>query len=87
MTSTRIEAYISIDNISKLDAIRRKLEHKGYSKIINEIFNKYFMNIQNRAAMDRIHEKQILEYQDRIRNLEFELRQTEENKNEKKKKR
>jgi len=78
MTKVRIECYLSLDLFSKIEAIRRSTGDKGYTKVMNKVILEYFQQEHNQdAAINRLT-KVIQGYEEKIRNLEHELKHRQE---------
>jgi hypothetical protein len=73
--SVRIEGYITFKNYSSLEQMREKTKDKGFSNILNHVINKYFVNLdEQQGAVERLT-KVIQGYQEKINNLEYELKE------------
>lgn len=72
--SNRIEVYISLRNLMKLEGLRQDSKQKGYSFIIDQILTKRFFGDHDTENAIMRFNKIIQGYEERINNLEFELR-------------
>lgn len=71
---TRIDAYIDARNYFNVLSYMRKESAKTVSIAVNKILTEHFFNIdEQKQATDRLN-KVIQEQQNKIQNLEFELR-------------
>lgn len=74
MPKVRIECYLDIPNFSKIEAIRTQTQEKGYTKVLNHIIERYFNMLEEHNQKDLRFNKAIAEKNNKIQNLEFELR-------------
>ena len=74
MQKVRVDVHLEYQNYLKLLGYTAKRSFKNASQAVDSIIKEYFSNTDSQSvAVDRLN-KVIQEQQDKIQNLEFELR-------------
>lgn len=77
MSKVRVDAYISLPNFNKLEAVRSQTHDKGYTRILNHVITKYFAYLSETEHQSQMFTDAMNRKDEQIRELKFKVNSLE----------